>query len=223
MDQFTDTIRQSVTVTNLIILALMLFAFALRELLQGAAADRLGDPTPRQAGRLSLNPIVHLSILSSLVIPLVLMIATRGQFWFGSAKPMPIQPELMRRPRVGLLVVGLLGPLTHWLLALLTIVVYYGARSQDWVPERSAFGQVCVRYIQVNVFLMAINLLPFPPMDGYRILRFLLPRAIARRFDAMESIGSIAVMILIFLFPQVCLGMVERLMPTVMWLRRAFV
>jgi len=152
-------------------LLVLMLAFAFHEFAHAYTADRFGDPTPRSMGRVTLNPRVHLDPLGMLLIFLV---------GFGWAKPVLINPNHFRRPRLMNLIVSVAGPLANLLLAALGMLSLYILQAANAFDGMSHGLLVAVSLffptmINLNLVLFQFNLLPLPPLDGYRILESLLP------------------------------------------------
>jgi Zn-dependent protease len=180
------------------ILALpILLAVTFHEVAHGYVADRLGDPTPRQAGRLTLNPLVHLDVVGTLVFVLTRMI--------GWAKPVPVNPAYFRNPRRGMLLVGLAGPTANLVLAVMLAAVFHilGAlpiAPESWLGSRVLGPMLLMTEagVLVNLGLGLFNLVPIPPLDGSRVLAGLLPASGARVLAAGERYGFLLLLLLVF-------------------------
>lgn len=164
----------------------LLLALTLHELAHGFVAYRLGDPTAKQQGRLTLNPLKHIDPLGILALWLI---------GFGWAKPVPINPLYFRGDRRrGLLLVSLAGPLTNFILAFLTallLMILPPLRSAYLLP----FMQLLFIY---NIFFGVFNLLPIPPLDGSKVLLYFLPPSTAYQFTQLEQYGTLILMLLVF-------------------------
>ena len=174
---------------NIAIWALpVLFAITLHEAAHGWVANRLGDPTARMLGRLTLNPIKHIDPLGTVVIPIILMVV--GGFIFGWAKPVPVSPRNLKNPQKDMAIVAAAGPMSNFLMAIfwlmlmwLTIyVIPHGWLTQPLV----LMGQAGVT---INLILMVLNLLPLPPLDGGRVVSGFLPPAMADSYNRIEPYG----------------------------------
>lgn len=154
------------------------------------AADYLGDPTPKAAGRVSLNPMAHVDIFGTILLPLLLIISGSG-FVFGYAKPVPINPNNFKNYRIGQALTALAGPLANLILLLAFAGLY------KLTPGRGAFTDFLTIMIQLNVVLMVFNLLPVPPLDGSKLLYTFLPFETVRK---LEIYGPFILLPLIILF-----------------------
>ena len=180
----------------------VVFAITLHEVAHGWAAKQLGDPTAYKLGRLSLNPLRHVDPIGTVVVPLGLAFMTGGQWYFGWAKPVPVQYSNLRNQRRDLVLVAAAGPganlimATAWTLAYVVSVllgagaVVAGAPSDDWIIR------VCTAGIYFNCLLMVFNLLPVPPLDGSKVLAGLLPPRGAEVIHRIEPFGLIIVLLL---------------------------
>lgn len=174
----------------------ILAAVTFHEVAHGWVADRLGDPTPRLAGRLTLNPVKHLDPIGTLVFFVTRMI--------GWARPVPINPLNFRDPRRGMMWVALAGPAANVVLAMGCGVLYRTLTSLP-VSAASPFANVLIPLVLmlhigvvVNLGLALFNLIPVPPLDGGRILAGLLPRERAEVLSRIEPYGFLILLLLIF-------------------------
>jgi Zn-dependent protease len=178
----------------LLLAPVFIVSLTLHELAHALAAYRLGDRTAKELGRLSLNPLVHLDPLGSLILVLSYF---SGWFLFGWAKPVPVDPRNLRTsPQVGMALVGAAGPATNFVLALAAGGVL--AHS-----ELTGDAFTIVAYaVTVNVILGVFNLFPIPPLDGSRIIGGFMPTETYYRWAALDQYGMFAVFGLFFLFNQ---------------------
>ncbi len=184
--------------SELAILAVpLLIAVTFHEVAHGYAADRLGDPTPRRAGRLTLNPLKHLDVVGTLVFALTRMI--------GWAKPVPVNPAYFRRPRQDMLWVGLAGPAANFALAVVFAGAYRLLASVAAGVETVAAARLVVLLalmaragVIANLGLGLFNLIPIPPLDGSRVLAGLLPGPAAAAVYRLERYGFVLVLVLVF-------------------------
>lgn len=181
-------------ISGLIIVTVLVFSAILHEIAHGFVAERLGDPTARLLGRLTLNPKNHIDPVMSIMLPLIL-IFSGSPVIFGAAKPVPVDPFNLRDGRRDLALVSLAGPLTNILIAVLTslLIKISFFFPQELLPILIPFLLIVV---QINLLLAIFNLLPIPPLDGSKIFALLLPE---KEANAYLSLGSIGFMILFFL------------------------
>lgn len=165
----------------------------LHEYAHGAIADRLGDGTARYAGRLSLDPRVHIDRMGTIILPLLLFLASGGQFFFAYAKPVPYNPYNLKNQRWGPVAVALAGPAVNFLLAFAFGVL---VRALP-VSTLTAFLSIIV---YANVLLGVFNLVPIPPLDGSKIFLALLPASWASVQNAFERYGIWLLLIFVFFF-----------------------
>jgi Zn-dependent protease len=169
----------------LMLIPIFIASITLHEFGHAIVADLLGDSTPRDAGRVTLNPVVHLDFFGSLMILLA---------GFGWAKPVPVQPSNFKNPRMGNLLVSAAGPAMNFVLAIAALLAlkYAPGLTQggaDWL--KTAFG--------LNVLLMVFNLLPIPPLDGGHVLESLMPRRWLPAFRHLMPYGVVVLLVMVFL------------------------
>ena len=173
----------------------VLFAITVHEAAHGYVARYFGDNTAYALGRVTLNPVKHIDPVGTIVMPLVLYIATAGTFLFGYAKPVPVQFGRLRNPKRDMIWVALAGPGANLIQALLWGVVFYLLQGAS-VTE-PFFLKMCQAGILVNVVMFVFNLFPLPPLDGGRILVGLLPYKQAELVSRVEPWGFFVVMALV--------------------------
>jgi Zn-dependent protease len=169
----------------------VLVSLALHELAHAWTAWKLGDPTAREQGRLTLNPLRHLDPVGTAVFAVTALAAATP---FGWAKPVPVQPRYFRRPKEGMALVAAAGPATNFLLALLALVLLVHTDIGGQAREVTYYAYL------VNVVLGIFNLIPIPPLDGSRIVGVFMSDATYRQWARLDAYGMIAVVALIFVF-----------------------
>jgi Zn-dependent protease len=185
----------NVSLPSLIIsIPVFIFAIIIHEVAHGWVAYRLGDPTAKHLGRLTLNPIPHIDPIGTVVLPM-LMIIMNSPVVFGWAKPVPINFLGLRNPKKDIIYVGLAGPLANIIFAFMLAALF----RLFPVAHGSILAEVVFISILVNLFLAAFNLIPIPPLDGSRILFGLLPARLAVRYMTIEKYGFIILFILIWM------------------------
>lgn len=167
----------------LVILPVLLLSLTIHETAHAVTADWYGDPTARHLGRISLNPAVHVDPVGTVVLPLLGILA--GGFVFGWAKPVPVNPANLRRPRQDFLVIAAAGPASNivlaigasWLLAAVGLEAAGG-----WAGAVATFA---FAMLQLNLLLAVFNMIPVPPLDGGNVLAGLLPEWLAEPYDRL--------------------------------------
>lgn len=180
----------------------------LHEFMHGFVADRLGDNTARLAGRLTLNPLAHIDLWGTIILPIGLMIASQGRFMFAYAKPVPYNPYNLRDQRFGPMQVALAGPLSNIALAATFGLLAQLIPAGVWTP-------FLLIIVYTNVLLAVFNLVPIPPLDGSKVLYAFLPSSLDNLKIMLERYGFIFLLIfMIYFFPV--------LYPVIDWLVRFF-
>ncbi len=162
-------------------------AVILHEVAHGYVALRLGDPTAYYAGRLTLNPLKHIDLWGTIILPLLLILSTGGRFVFGWAKPVPVNYYNLRYGKYGPVIVALAGPLTNFLL-----LAFFGLAAR-YSPSDTALPFLFVSIALVNGVLMLFNLIPIPPLDGSKVLYLFLEN----RPDIIQMLERYSLYILI--------------------------
>jgi Zn-dependent protease len=184
----------------------ILIAITFHEVSHGFVAYKLGDPTAKFVGRLTLNPLAHIDPFGTVLLPFMLIVLTHGQFVFGYAKPVPINPMNFRNPRKDMAISAAAGPVTNIILAVLSVLVLKGVLTPLASVSPELVGEKVLRplimifssSVFINVVLAAFNMIPVPPLDGGRVLVGFLPSKQARSYSRIEPYGFIIVIILIY-------------------------
>lgn len=184
----------------------LLLAVTAHEVAHGWMAEKLGDPTARAMGRLTLNPLVHIDLMGTIVLPLMLILI-QSPFLFGWAKPVPVNFANLRGGRRDMALVALSGPATNLLLAMVSAVAYHvllAGFQGGWIAAEGALAWLAeplllmVRISLIfNLVLMAFNLIPILPLDGGRILVGVLPAGLAVRLESLERYGMLIFLLII--------------------------
>ncbi|MBI3610418.1 MAG: site-2 protease family protein [Nitrospirae bacterium] len=198
----------------------ILLAVIFHEVAHGWVANKRGDPTARMMGRLTLNPLPHIDLVGTILIPIFLLIATKGGFVFGYAKPVPVNFMNLRRPKEDMIWVAGAGPATNMLLAVacgflfrlilmmnpgLVTPLRSGSGASVW-SEPAAVILVPVLLmllegVKWNVVLAVFNMIPIPPLDGGRVMVGLLPARQSAAWASIEPFGFFIIIALVFLDP----------------------
>ncbi|HEY0147903.1 MAG TPA: site-2 protease family protein [Allosphingosinicella sp.] len=191
----------------------LVIAIVFHEVAHGWVANAFGDPTARDLGRLSPNPIRHVDPIGTVGLPLLL--AVSGAPVFGWAKPVPVVAARMRNPRLHMMLVAVAGPGSNLLLALLAAILLALVLP---ALEPGAVGAAFLaanleNFLVINIFLAVFNMLPIPPFDGSHVVEGLLPRPLARRYAAFGRYGFLLLILLLVVLPMIApqANIVERL------------
>jgi Zn-dependent protease len=175
----------------------LIFSAVLHEVAHGYEAERLGDDTARLAGRLTLNPLKHLDPFGSVLMPILLYIASGGAFFFAAAKPVPYNPRNLKNPRTGSAKIAIAGPLTNFGLAL---IFGLAVRICAYFPVPAVFIELLSIICYLNILLGIFNLVPIPPLDGSKVLFAALPQTETtyRAMYFLERWGLLLVLVFVF-------------------------
>jgi Zn-dependent protease len=172
----------------------LLFAITLHEAAHGWVANKLGDKTALMLGRVSLNPLRHIDLFGTIILPIIMLLV--GGFIFGWAKPVPINWRNLHNPRRDMAFVAIAGPLANLLMALFWAIIakissiFFGGETNQTLRTLALFIHVTSLFgISINVFLLVLNLIPIPPLDGSRVVSSLLPPSLASSYAKIEPYG----------------------------------
>jgi Zn-dependent protease len=179
---------------SVIAIGVLLLSVILHEVAHGYTAFRLGDPTAYYAGRLTLNPLKHIDPFGTVILPLLLILA-RFPYPVGWAKPVPVNPLLLRDPRRGMMVVGAAGPLSNVSLAVVAALIL---RTFPVSRTPILFDLLSIA-CYLNILLSVFNLVPVPPLDGSRVVAGLLPPSLRMAYERITPYGFLIVIGLFYL------------------------
>jgi Zn-dependent protease len=177
----------------------ILFAITVHEVAHGWVANKLGDPTARLLGRLTLNPIKHIDLVGTIIIPAALFFTTG--FVFGWAKPVPIGWRNLRSPRRDVAIVAAAGPISNLCMALLWgLVIKLGVLLHTITDMGISLAMIEMGTIgiQINLILLVLNLIPIPPLDGSRVVASFLPAKLAYFYARIEPFGFVILLLLLY-------------------------
>ncbi len=193
----------------------VLFAITAHEAAHGWVAQRLGDSTAKMLGRVTLNPLKHIDLVGTILVPGLLLLMPGG-FIFGWAKPVPVTVQNLRNPKQDMALVALAGPGANLVMALLWAMImklgFMFSGSIDWVALPLIY--MGGAGVSINLILLVLNLLPLPPLDGGRVLVGVLPDPLAWKVNRIEPYG---IFILLGLVISGILGKI--LLPPINWLQ----
>lgn len=206
---FRSPFADSDPVEVVMTLVLLVICLGIHEAAHAWVALKCGDPTARDLGRITLNPIPHIDLFMSILLPAMLYIGSQGRMMFGGAKPVPVNFHRLRHPWRDMSLVALAGPVSNMLLALFFVVawkffmktgLYNGAspmelRTNDFLPK------VLAQAVGFNALLAVFNLVPIPPLDGSRVMAWLLPEGLRASYVGLERFGMIFIFALLYLSP----------------------
>ncbi len=203
----------------ILFIAILLFSSAFHETAHAWVAYRCGDETAYRMGRISFNPLVHICPFNTIILP-ALLYFTVG-FIFGGAKPVPIVPMNLRKPDRDLALSSAAGPISNMILAIFSVVILlvfkkiFGMFSLSTlsIDIRIIIVHILTNIILLNLILAFFNLIPIPPLDGSRILRYVIP-VLRDLYDSMDTFGLIILIMLLNFFPEL-LGFILNLVKIV--------
>jgi len=174
----------------------ILFAITLHEAAHGWVANKLGDPTAKKLGRITINPLKHIDPMGTIAVPLFL--ATISPFVMGWAKPVPVEPRYFKSPLLDMALVAVAGPVSNFFMACFwAMFIQLAAISLDQSSLQVFLVDMGNKGIIINIVLMVLNLLPIPPLDGGRVMAGILPPKLALPFMRLERFGMIIVLLLL--------------------------
>jgi Zn-dependent protease len=191
------------------VLVLLVFSLGAHVAAHGWVALKCGDTTARDLGRITLNPLPHIDPFMTIVLPIVMFVSTG--FMFGGAKPVPVNFYNLRRPYRDMALVALAGPASNFLIAAVLFAAFHVVNGLPAYHDK-VLPVIFHEAMRWNLLLSAFNLLPIPPLDGSRVMAWLLPRSLRPGYVALERFGLLLVFGLIFLGRDLIWGPILKTM-----------
>ena len=190
----------------LVVLFILIFSAILHEVAHGYLADRLGDPTARLMGRLTLDPRPHIDTWMSFIVPIMTFVVSGGRFIFGGAKPVPVDPFNLKEGRKDIALVALVGPLVNIAIAvvaasLIKLLLLPGVASSLSLSFTALLYGFLQQVVAINMLLGIFNLIPIPPLDGSKVFSLILPEETAARYMSLGNTGMMIFLILMYTTP----------------------
>jgi len=179
----------------IILLVVLLLSMSIHEMMHAYAADYLGDDTARLQGRLSINPLVHIDPILTVALPLLLLLSG-SPFLFGAAKPVQVNFHRLRNGEFGGAIVGVIGPLTNLFIALIAAFLFNHFQPAIGTAAYNVYAIT----IALNSGLFIFNMIPWPPLDGSRLLYAFAPRPLQEFMESIEGLGMVGLVIFVFIF-----------------------
>lgn len=173
-------------------IAILLFSVIIHEVSHGVVAEKLGDPTARRQGRITLNPIPHIDLVGTIILPIIAVITHLPLL--GWAKPVPIDIRQFKDPMRDFAITAMAGPVSNLAQVMAYSLIFHGAMAMGW----SFLATVGYWGIHINLLLALFNLLPVPPLDGSRLIAAVLPRDMGWQYLSIGRYGFMILMLLIF-------------------------
>jgi Zn-dependent protease len=196
------------------VVAFLIISVSIHEVAHAVVANHFGDTTAKDLGRITLNPLAHIGLYESIVMPIVTLVASGGRFAFGGAKPVPVNYHRLRHPLRDMMLVALAGPVTNVILAAVFITAWKAAFHFGDYESGELLPDVLLMSGYTNLVLAAFNMLPIPPLDGSRMMAWLLPATVRDSYIQLERFGLLLVLGVWFLVPgvrELVIGLVGQL------------
>ncbi len=176
----------------------------IHEYAHGWVADMLGDPTARYAGRLTVNPIAHIDLWGTILMPIMLSVLSGGKFLFAYAKPVPYNPYNLKNQKWGPSMVALAGPAANFLLAIAFAIMVR-------LLPGSSLADILAVIVYANIMLMIFNLVPIPPLDGSKVLYALLPNSAYKVKAFLDRYGFVILLFFVFFLFELISPLIDGL------------
>jgi Zn-dependent protease len=184
----------------LIVLGSIIISMSFHEAMHGFVAHWLGDTTAQDMGRLTLNPLKHIDLVTTVLLPMVLILSGLPPFF--AAKPVPFNPDRVKYDEFGAALIGVAGPLTNLFLAVLAAIILHISQP---IPGTFPYNVIII-FMEVNVGFFIFNMIPFPPLDGSRLLYAFAPEPLQAVMREIESFGFLAILVFVLILFQFVSG-----------------
>jgi Zn-dependent protease len=191
-----------------VVVVLIIFSLGAHEAAHAWTADRCGDDTGRMQGRVTLNPLPHIDPFGTILLPAMLLYLTNGAFVFGSARPVPVNMPRLRNGWRDMALVAAAGPVANIIVGIASALLLKIFISTGMFTLDQRIDELLLACLWANVFLAVFNLLPIPPLDGSRILTWLLPRNWRERYQSIGFLGIVITLLLLEFVPGFQYGLV---------------
>lgn len=183
---------------TIIIIVILIISLSIHEYAHALVADRLGDPTPRQDGRLTLNPAAHWDPIGTTLLVVLVFLRSLGVpiMVFGWGKEVRVNPGNFKNHKLDFFKTAIAGPISNFIFVLLLAFIL-----RQFIPYGSIYGDIFLTAIYINIFLAIFNLIPIPPLDGSRILYVLLPEETYEKLERSSNLIIMLLIMIIFFFP----------------------
>lgn len=181
-------------------IAFVVLSLGIHEAAHAWMAYRCGDSTAKDMGRMTLSPFAHIDLFMTVLLPLVLFLSNMTVF--GGAKPVPVNPHRLRHPLRDMTLVALAGPVSNLLLAVLFMLIWKALVFGHIYGRDDLMSQVMYATVQINTVLALFNMIPIPPLDGSRVMAYVLPPSLREGYVRLERFGMLLVVGLVFFVPQ---------------------
>lgn len=175
---------------KIFVIALLVESIVLHEMAHGYVAWLFGDQTARQQGRLTFNPIPHIDLMWTIVVPIIAYFLSGGTFIIGGAKPVPVNPYNYRRPVLGDICVSVGGVAVNFLIAVMMILLLNVVHFVSATPTGTMAVNVLMNVALLNIVLTLFNLIPIPPLDGSHLFKYILPQELRGSYEKLGRTGA---------------------------------
>jgi Zn-dependent protease len=196
------------------LIAVVILSLGIHEYGHARVAYLCGDDTAKREGRMTINPVAHIDPFMTILLPAILYFSTGGRFMFGGARPVPVDPRRLRHPLRDMMFVAIAGPATNVILAVIFMLLAKASLAHWGYDERELLPRVFDMSALLNLNLAVFNMLPIPPLDGSRVMTYLLPSSLREGYVALERFGLLLVIVFIYFIP----GVRESVFDAMVWL-----